>query len=127
VIIRHPIAACYSTQKWTKTSLQKLLKHWTHCHNIFLEDKKYLRNCLVLKFEDFVANSQEHLDSICRFAGIEKFENRIEIKPHTNSKYYEIWLEQRRKRTWLKRKLFDFMYRNLEKDIKKFDYSLIDL
>ncbi len=57
-ITRHPIAASYATMGWGKRDLKSLLEHWITCHNIFQQDKEYLENLFVLKYEDFVEDPE---------------------------------------------------------------------
>lgn len=73
VITRHPIAVSYATQKWSKTNIDSLLEHWNTCYKIFEEDRKKLENVLLIKYEDFVSDSNESLKIITNFLNIEDF------------------------------------------------------
>ncbi|MGH3016642.1 MAG: sulfotransferase family protein, partial [Gaiellaceae bacterium] len=39
---RHPLAVAYATQKWSRTSLRSLVRHWLAAHEAFEEDRPRL-------------------------------------------------------------------------------------
>ena len=39
-ILRDPIAVSFATQKWSKTSIDSLFKHWLVCNQQYQEDSK---------------------------------------------------------------------------------------
>ncbi|PID56914.1 hypothetical protein CSB45_09665 [candidate division KSB3 bacterium] len=126
VIIRHPIAVSYATQKWSKTDLKSLLRHWLWCHLIFFEDKKFLRNCLIIKYEDFCDNPALYLSHIHDMVDIQKMKSTLKIEKDTNEKYFKQWKEEIESMSTLQKILFRFQYRKFEKKINKFGYSLYD-
>ncbi len=71
VIKRHPIAVAMAAQKWkvNVTSLYNMFEHWLHCHELFEEDKKYLKCVYELNYEDYVENSQKFHEQIAAFIG----------------------------------------------------------
>ena len=122
--MRHPVAVSYATQKWSKTSIDELLKHWIKCHQIFFSDKKYLNNCIVLKYEDFVQQPDLWLDKIYDFIDIRKIQTSINISSDTNEKYFHKWeiemLSNERKGF----NIFNPRFNKIENAIKKYGYSL---
>jgi len=64
VILRHPLAVAYATQKWSKTSIKSLVEHTLRGYEILLEDLPFLNSAYVLRYEDFVVNPQEEIDNI---------------------------------------------------------------
>jgi len=42
IITRHPVAVSFATQKWSKTSLSSLLRHWLAAHELFEADRPSL-------------------------------------------------------------------------------------
>ena len=71
VIKRHPVPVSMSTQRWkvNVTSLHSLFKHWLHCHEIFEQDKKYLKHVYELSYEDYVEDPDKYHHEIARFIG----------------------------------------------------------
>ena len=62
VIRRHPVAVSMSTQsmrlpgiiwKIKATSVHRLFEHWLHCHELFEQDRKYLKRVYELSYEDY--------------------------------------------------------------------------
>jgi hypothetical protein len=91
MVIRHPIAVSYATQKWSSTPLDELIEHWLLCHERFELDKEHIRRLLVLKYEDFVEKPQAVLDTIYSFLGLPHYSNRIEVRLDVNEKYLRNW------------------------------------
>ncbi len=74
-IVRHPIPASLSTQKWkSKLSLAELLRHWDTAHKIMLTDLPHLEHSLVVRYEDLVADPGATLGQIWLWLQIEQYE-----------------------------------------------------
>jgi len=71
VILRHPLAVSFATQKWSKTSIGELIDHTLLGYEIFMNDMDYLCNVYVLRYEDFVANPQDEIDKVYYFLNLE--------------------------------------------------------
>lgn len=71
VIKRHPVAVCMAAQKWKVdvTSLYRMFEHWLHCHELFEQDKKYLKHVYELSYEDYVENPGKYHQEIAAFIG----------------------------------------------------------
>jgi hypothetical protein len=71
VIKRHPIPVGMAAQKWkvSLTSLYNMLEHWLHCHDLFEEDKKYLKHVYELTYEDYIQNPDKYHQEIADFIG----------------------------------------------------------
>ena len=41
-VLRHPLAVSYATQKWSRTPLATLLRHWVVAHERFMADVPHL-------------------------------------------------------------------------------------
>jgi hypothetical protein len=91
IVTRHPVAVAYATQKWTHTSLPKLIEHWLVCHEKFEQDRQHIRRLLVLKYEEFVEEPQAILDRIYSFLDLPHYSNRIEVRSSVNEKYLKKW------------------------------------
>ena len=68
----------------TAASLAPLLQY-------FFSDKKHLKNCLIIRYENFVRDPENHLKKTCDFVGIEVHAPSIEIRKEVNEQYFEKW------------------------------------
>ena len=148
VVQRHPVPVSISSQRWkiNITSLHSLFEHWLHCHELFEQDKKYLKRLYELSYEDYIADSARYHAEIAAFIGTrvpeppkeEKFyyvtqwrnpgglrvpEEAMEnVTGAHNQKYFDRWSEL------LRSSLFKSYYRYLAKKYEprfaKWGYSL---
>lgn len=124
VIKRHPIAVSLASQKWSRTSLHNLFEHWLHCHKLFEEDRKHLRNIYELRYEDFVEKPEYFLKQIAEFIGTEFAGSSVgqTVGIH-NNKYFARWAQM------LETSPFRSYYRSLlvnyEKKFGEHGYSLV--
>jgi hypothetical protein len=60
-----------ATQGWkvSVTSLHSLFEHWLHCHELFEQDRKYLKYVYELRYEDYVENPGKYHEDIAVFLG----------------------------------------------------------
>jgi hypothetical protein len=124
VLMRHPIAVAYATQKWSKSSLESLVRHWITCHEIFERDRIYLKNVLVLKYEAFVRDPAQTLASICSFLNIPYDLQVPNVSPEINQRYLAMWsgltLDAR------DRKIVDRIQQRYGKTIASYGYRIDD-
>ena len=71
VIKRHPVPVGMAAQKWkvNVTSLNNMFEHWLHCHELFEQDKKYLKNVYELRYEDYIQDADRYHREIAAFIG----------------------------------------------------------
>lgn len=91
VLMRHPLAVAYATQKWSQTSLGSLLDHWLVCHQRLYRDLPYLNRAVLVRYEDFVRNPSSILVGIYRFLGVTEHPLAREIHPDVNEAYFGRW------------------------------------
>jgi Sulfotransferase family len=120
VITRHPIAVSFATQKWSKTSLSSLLRHWLAAHELFEGDRAGLERVLVVSYEHLVTRTQECLDSVYAFIGLEPQPTTFEAHADGNEPYFTRWREL----SGLRRALLE---RRFERRVSRFGYSLADV
>jgi len=86
VIRRHPVPVSMAGQRWkiNLTSLYRMFEHWLRCHELFEEDKKYLRNVYELTYEDYIENPTRYHQEIAEFIG-----TRVP-QPPANDKFYYV-------------------------------------
>lgn len=127
VIIRHPLATSYATQKWSKTSIYSLIKHWLVCHETFLQDSQHINRLLTLKYENFVGTPQHTIDKIYSFLGLNPEDIQLQIRSGINEKYFLKWQKDRKK--IFSKSFFESLMIQLrfERRVSKFGYSLFDI
>lgn len=87
VLLRHPVAVSFATQKMSDTPLASLIEHWLVCHERFQADRSHLQHVLVLRYEDLVAAPQKTLDDVYDFLELERQPVRMVIRPDSNDRY----------------------------------------
>jgi hypothetical protein len=125
VIVRHPVAVAYATQKWSRTPVSSLIAHWLHCHEVFAADRARLSRVRVLHYEDFVADPPGTLAGIHRFLDLDPEPNDLEVRANVNEAYFARW----RGRSWipLRRAYLRAVRNRYEERVRAFGYSLVDL
>jgi hypothetical protein len=120
-ILRHPIAVSYATQKWSRTSMHKLLEHWLTAHEIYLEDRRFLENELVFAYEEIVQHPELVLESIEQFLDIELvYDGQLS---NQNGKYFDMW-GKRNRWDWFHNS--KKLTKKCEVRVNRFGYSLTD-
>jgi hypothetical protein len=117
MVQRHPLAVAYATQKWSRTSLRSLLRHWLAAQEAFEDDRPRLEHVHLVRFEDFVAEPAVTLEAVYGFLGLEPVPPGVEIRPDANDAYLARWREEPR----LRRSL---LARAFERRVQRFGYSL---
>jgi hypothetical protein len=123
VIMRHPIAVSYATQKWSKTSLESLLEHWLVCHDILLEDAPHIRKLMLVRYEDFVADPAGVVGAIHERLGLTPSGAAFKARTGINDSYFARWNGRLRP---LRRRRHGDLARTHEEGAKRFGYSLLD-
>src|SRR6266545_4254485 len=97
VMLRHPLAVSYATQKWYREykinwrGFRRIFEHWLVCQETFQADQKYLRNSLVVKYEEFVAEPYQWVNTMYDFLGLGNHSMSQKILSDVNKKYFKIW------------------------------------
>jgi hypothetical protein len=125
VILRHPVAVSYATQKWSGTTLHSLLRHWIVCHRILEADRPQLRRVLTIKYEHFVSDPSGVLAQILRFLNLPSRIATTPVRAGANDEYFARWRNREGKA--LKRAYLTGLERLYEKSVRRFGYSLRDL
>lgn len=121
VILRHPVAVSYATQKWSKTSTKSLIEHTLRGYEIFAEDVRHLDSVYVLRYEDFVCSPQATIDKIFAFLEMTPVTVTHDVRQNVNEKYFDMWREER-KSLW--NKVSFPVSAKLEQRFQRFGYSL---
>ena len=121
VILRHPLAVGYATQKWSKTSIKSLVLHSLMGYERFLKDLPFLNSVYVIRYEDFVAEPQSTINDIYNFIGLDPTSITHKISNDINDKYIAKWSKNRES---IVNKLLFKVTPELECRANKFGYSL---
>lgn len=121
VVVRHPIAVAYATQKWSQTSLPALLDHWLAAHRQFAIDQEKLRSLIVVRYEEFIRDPQPIVDQIYARAGLKPHPVDTKVNADGNRRYFTRW-RQNWPPAWLLRR--ERLTRAFETDVRGFGYSL---
>ena len=114
---RHPLAVAYATQKWSRTSLRSLIRHWLAAHEAFEEDLPRLRHVQLVRYEDFIADPAATLEAVYGFLGLEPVPAGFDIRADANDAYLARWRAEPRLRRALLVRAFD-------ERVQRFGYSL---
>ncbi len=122
MVLRHPIANAFATQKWSGTRLYNLIRHWLVCNEIMLADMAHLRHVTVVRYEDLVVSCDEELTRLHRFIGLEPRSHDLKPREGLNDTYFARWDQ-------LQRNLGGPLYRELivrrfETRVNRFGYSI---
>jgi len=91
MVLRHPIANAFATQKWSGTRLHDLIKHWLVCNEIMLTDMRHLRRVTLLRYEDLIANGDAELSRLHAFVGLEPQLHDLKPREGLNDNYFDRW------------------------------------
>jgi hypothetical protein len=98
VIMRHPIAVSYASQKWSESSLDSLIEHWLVCHEILLEDAPRIRRLMLVRYEDFVADPAAIVAGIHEGLGLTPSGATFAAESGINDAYFRRWKSPPRRR-----------------------------
>jgi hypothetical protein len=97
VITRHPAAQALAIRKWGPYPRQLgfgmgvSIEHWLTAMELFAKDRRYLRNCLVVSYEDLRHSPAKTLGSIADFCGIADLERAVETIERGPDRYVAQW------------------------------------
>jgi len=120
VLLRHPIPTSLATQKWSRSSLAVLIRHWIKVHTLLDQDLPFLKNICMLSYEALMHDPSRELDRLGTFLGI-PIRTTISLTDQ-NPKYHAIWNAPDLAST-LRRIRISVMYGKI---IRHFGYSLND-
>jgi hypothetical protein len=123
VIIRHPIPVSLSTSKWTDCSLDSLVKHWVHCHDLFERDRPHLNRVLVIRYENLIQSTASLVAQIYKFLDLTPCVP-VPLNPAGSDGYFSNWrsLSSDKER----RREFRLIVRRYERRVQSYGYSLME-
>lgn len=123
IILRHPLAVSYATQKWSKTSIKSLVEHTILGYETLLKDLPFLKNVHIIRYEDFVTNPQEKINEAFQFLELSPVDISHEIRENVNDRYFQMW--EKNRKSIIRRSLFK-INNQLESRANIFGYSLLN-
>lgn len=121
VILRHPLAVSYATQKWCETSINSLLEHSILAYELFLKDMKHLSSVYVLRYEEFILDPQKEIENIFSYLEISPININHVVRSNVNDAYFSMWENDRKKILY---RIFNGVSQVLEHRSNKFGYSI---
>jgi sulfotransferase family protein len=126
VIRRHPVPVSMGTPKLGQasfTSLHRLFEHWLHCHQLFEQDKKYLKHLYELTYEDYVEDPAKYHGEIAAFIGTRVPKGAMEgISVARSKKYLDRWSNFLMNSFF--KDYYQYIARKYEPRFAKYGYSL---
>jgi hypothetical protein len=124
VIVRHPIPVSIPTAKWRGTRrYDRLLAHWFHCHDLFLEDEPHLERVHTIRYEQLVREPEPVLRGVFEFLGLDPIAPGEPVEAGANERYFARWREL--KRDPRLRLLLDLTALRYERRARRFGYRLV--
>lgn len=123
ILLRHPVAVAYATRKWCHNSIPDLVEHNLRCYERFLEDMPKLKQVLVLRYEEFVQNPEEHIGKIFDWLGVARVTFPQQVRSDINARYLAKWRKDCRRLKGYKMKI-QCLFRRFQKRSAVFGYSI---
>lgn len=141
IVLRHPVAVAYATQKWTsrvprrlvrkvperwlpRVWVDSLIEHWLICHERFERDRAHLQNVHVLRYEDFVEQPEQRLGELYAFLGLSRAPLLRDVRRGVNDRYWTKWVG--RQRSLLTRPYISRIVARYEDRVRRLGYSLLE-
>jgi hypothetical protein len=125
VVTRHPVAVALATQKWSKTSIDSLIRHWLRAHDLFVEDRAHLAHAHMVSYESLIADPQSSLDGVYQFLELDPHPTKRRFRSDGNRGYFDRWAELRNGP--LSGIRVGRVERKHEALVQQYGYSLLDL
>ncbi len=127
IMVRHPVAVSYSTKQLRRVplSLFQLVRHWLHCHELFVDDVRGLDRVLVVRYERLLARPDEVLAQVSRFLGLPPPALAVRPRESTNEVHFRRFARLAEGR--LSGLYVRALARRYEAPVRRFGYSLRDL
>ena len=91
MLLRHPVAVTFATQKWSGTAVETLLEHWLLCHERYEADKDCIDRLHTLKYEELIMDPEQRLAQIYEFLNLDPVPHGQVVEQGVNDKYFQRW------------------------------------
>ena len=95
ILARNPMAVAGATQKWSGTTIEELMMHWSVAYSMALRDMD-ARDCMTIRYEDFVTAPGPTIENVANFLGIARripplqSTERFAVLTNSNDKYLSL-------------------------------------
>lgn len=125
VVLRHPVAVSYATQKWTtrpKLTMSQLLRHWVRANMLAAMDATQLADrVMFLHYEAVTRSPEESIRTIFEFAGLDSRDiSASTVRSSGNDAYLARWRARRDVRHFLGRA----KYLHISRQCARFGYQI---
>lgn len=122
IVVRHPVAVSVATRKWTRTSMDSLMRHWLAGHRHLVDDARAVGDVAVVRYEDLMAAPGDELNRIFAFLGLPAYRTEWPARAGLNDAYFSQFMSPRW--PWAKRTNAQ-VARRYEAQVARFGYSLL--
>jgi hypothetical protein len=91
IILRHPVAIAYATQKWRRNSVPTLIDHTLTCYERFARDISALENVYVLRYEELVQEPDRIIAHVFAWIEVSPHNPAMKIVSDINESYFFRW------------------------------------
>jgi hypothetical protein len=123
VVVRHPVAVSLATRKWSRTSMDSLMRHWIAAHEHLVEDAAHVGATAVVRYEDLLRDPEAELGHLFAFLSVPPYNGRFEVRRGLNEDYFSRFETPRW--PWRKRE-YAQIASSYEGDVVRFGYSLLN-
>lgn len=121
LILRHPLAVSYATQKWSKTSIKSLLEHSILAYEILFKDLEFIDSAYILRYEEFVRDPQAMIEDIYSYLGLDPIRITRDVRINVNNQYFARWGKDRKN---ILHRILNRVSPELEDRANQFGYSI---
>ncbi len=122
IVVRHPVAVSVATRKWTRTSMDALVRNWLAGHGHLVDDSRAVGDVAVVRYEDLMAAPEDELDRLFAFLGLPAHCTAWPARAGLNDAYFSQFTNPRS--PWAKRANAR-VARRYESQVARFGYSLL--
>jgi len=128
IVTRHPIAVSLATRRWFWPyqigyyRIDRLIENWIVAHEHIQQDLPYLRNVIVIQYEDLVKQPNHVLTILYKFLDLKSYQHPYDIKPSMNAKYFDEW--RKLQNNIISRRFLTYIQRCYAERIAQLGYSL---
>lgn len=97
MVLRHPLAVSYATQKWNRPDVLALVEHSLLCMERMWRDLPKLHRARVIRYEELVAKPESVLNELFVWLGLPTISiDSSLIKEDLNREYFSMWESEKK-------------------------------
>lgn len=94
-LVRHPIAVALATQKTAIAEIPQWIEHWSLAHKAMIEDRKFLKRHILVRYEDLITRPELCMKTIYEFLRLPFQAPDENLIQGINREYFKLWEEHR--------------------------------